>query len=234
MRDVASDVLGSDSTASTEPGGAVSVGVGDSGPAPWEEGESLRSLRVLSTVESIESILDSMWRDPRFDQVPSDYDSVYYGLIYSRMFIISFLASAIASYIDVDEQSKTDVYSMASQLEGMARSLAFRSRTSSVWIPSGEEEYSDFLRGSHKFLSRCQDFLSSIPVPLITKFNNRERFEDSLERATSYLHSSKHTIRSALSGERVPLSKIAALFRRTAKLFRLIRDGLFSYRDFWL
>lgn len=182
-------------------------------------------LRVLSSIESIESVLDSMWRDPRYDEMSPEeyYDRVYYGLIYSRMIITSFICSSIAKYLDF-----ADLYKISSSLERISRSLAFRDTDTQVWTPpTNGEGWKEFTSGVAKYFSRLEDYLDVLGSADLSrvKVRDHKRYEESFSIAKSYVASARSSVRR---GE-VPLSKVAAMTRRTAKLFRLIRDGLFPY-----
>ena len=186
-----------------------------------------QSLRVLSSVESIESILDSMWRDPRYDEMSPEeyYERVYYGLVYSRMIIISFIGSSIAKYLDSE-----GLYKISSSLERISRNLAFRDTNSQVWTPpTSGDEWREFTTGVAKFFSRLEDYLDVLDSMDLSgvKVRDQKRYEESLAIAKTYVASARSSVRK---GE-APLSKVAALTRRTAKLFRLIRDGLFPYYE---
>lgn len=176
-------------------------------------------MRTLSTVESIESLLDG---------VSLSDDPTAASLIRARSIIASFLASAIAHHLQNEALVR-----VSEDLVSLSRRVAF--------VNEGQEDDRfRFLHAYYSFVSRLDDFFSSLASArssgsLVPR--DEGKFDRSLEACRDILSRIRRTLSVSYQFASTPygdidLSRIASSYRRLLKSLRSLRDALFSYEDF--
>ena len=215
---------------------------------------------VIGTIETLESLLDGFWKSHKVDVDLEEFEKRrHLASIYSRLVIISFLTSSIASYLE-----SATLSSISKDLSSLSRRIPFsqaqKEETSSsnedhspnvssgnknekngsgggnpgvaFWVPSSSEDFSRFYRYLGSYFSRFQDYLESLEMEassgkLSVVPKDSKRFYESLDRSLDYTSFAKKAISNA-SPEDLP--KVSSIVRRSTKILRLIRDGLFDYK----
>jgi len=194
---------------------------------------------IIGTIETLESLLDGFWKDHRTEVDQEEFEKVRnLASIYSRLIITSFISSSIASFL----RHKTLSY-ISRDLFALSRKIPFSSvhRTENArntngypfWVPSSPEDFSRLYQSLYSYYSRLQDYLevldqeaSSGRLSVVPR--DSKRFYESLDRSLKYVSQARKKIAKS-SPEDLP--KVSSMVRRSTKNLRLIRDGLFDYKE---
>jgi hypothetical protein len=198
---------------------------------------------IIGTVETLESFLDGFWKDHRAEVDQEEFERVRnLASIYSRLVITSFISSSIASFLE-----HRTLYSISRELSVLSRKIPFSSvqRTETgqatgqategypFWVPSSPESFSRFYQSLYSYYSRFQDYLevleqetSSGRLSVVPR--DSKRFYESLDKSLKYVSQARKKIGRSLPED---LPKVSSMVRRSTKNLRLIRDGLFDYKN---
>lgn len=196
-------------------------------------------MRSLSTVESIESLLDQI-----FSSSQEEHKSV--GTIRARLIILSYVLSAVAHQI-----GNNSLIDIATDLEDTARSLSFSkpfsyspgeegSRT--VFVGDLLKDHSlrkEFYGRIYRFLSKLIHFLDLLKEQEVQP-KIPDRYRESLEGLADQTGKLRRALRKSYNISYntkepyadIDVNRVSRTIRRMTKLARLVRDSLFSYEEF--
>lgn len=183
-------------------------------------------MRSLSTIESIESLLDDLVFSEEDDQADMN-------LVRVRLLILSYVLSAVARQVQSE-----GLFSLSSDLEKISRSLSFgrysRYHGSDTESGSDSERYR-FLRGLYKYLAKLSDYLEVLSSLSLSP-KDRERYDEALRRLSQSMTGLKRALSRSHSLPQpysdIDLTRVSGAVRSMTKLARTLRDCLFSYEEF--
>lgn len=192
-------------------------------------------MRSLSTVESIESLLDQIFSSNR-----EEHKSV--GIIRARLIILSYVLSAVSHQIRNDF-----LIELSSDLEETARSLSFAKPfgyvspgdgSRSVYAEELLQDHSlrrEFYGRIYRFVSKLLHFLEILREQEVQpKLPQRyaESIDLLIEQTTKLRRALSRSYNTPEPYSDIDVNRVSRTIRRMTKLARLIRDSLFSYEEF--
>lgn len=182
-------------------------------------------MRTLSTVESIESILDEVSE--------SSDEKTHASVIRARTVIASFLASAIARHIE-HHLGINALIRFSEDLVRHSRKVAFGGEKSGY-------ERTRFLHALFSFLLRLEDYFSavqSLSDQINPKIKDRNKFDKSLNLCKEITSKIRRTLSVSYEHSPTPygdidMARISYTYRRLLKSMRSLRDSIFDYEEFF-
>lgn len=182
-------------------------------------------MRTLSTVESIESILD--------DISESSDEKTHASVVRARTVIASFLASAIAKHIE-HHLGINALIKFSEDLVKHSRKVAFGGEKNGY-------ERTRFLHALFSFLLRLEDYFSavqSLSDQINPKIKDRNKFDKSLNLCKEVTSKIRRTLSVSYEHSPTPygdidMARISYTYRRLLKAMRSLRDSIFDYEEFF-